>query len=132
MAQTTLHITRMMKNLSVECGTKQQTLRDDAASRHDGFRGKDPILDPVDCPKVVPGDQENPHELPVSTAGEVRDGCLGERANVVLDREKKVPRTGTSCEGTTAEHKQDRGAVHCYWSRQPLKDLSERTPGEVD
>ncbi|MPC48490.1 hypothetical protein E2C01_042263 [Portunus trituberculatus] len=37
------------------CGTKQQTLRDDAASRHNGSQGDDPVLDPVDCLKVVSG-----------------------------------------------------------------------------
>ncbi|MPC69034.1 hypothetical protein E2C01_063247 [Portunus trituberculatus] len=37
------------------CGTKQQTLRDNAASCHDGSQGEDPILDPVDYLKVVSG-----------------------------------------------------------------------------
>ncbi|MPC64477.1 hypothetical protein E2C01_058594 [Portunus trituberculatus] len=38
------------------CGTKQQTLRDDAASRHDGSQGEDPVLNPMDCLKVVSGE----------------------------------------------------------------------------
>ncbi|MPC56466.1 hypothetical protein E2C01_050427 [Portunus trituberculatus] len=66
---------------------------------------------------------------------EIRDGSLGERASGVPDRQETVPRPrwGTmSCEGTTAEHEQNTGAIHHYWSSQPPKDLLGRTPGEVD